>query len=566
MKTNYIKIFDGFMDEVLADTGNKVFPKTITKLVEYISRELEHSDKYYFDEDEVQKVLSIMAIFPMTKGSWAKQTFGDCILDWQVFFIGCIYGFKKKSDDTRRYRNALLLIARKNGKSALASACMVYNYLFDGEAAAECYSVANNSEQAKIVFQTSKTMLGRLGQNSAAIKSAIEIRQYQVLKKRDPEAVCKYLASNSSTLDGLGASLTVFDEVHEYKDDAMVNVMTSGSGHRSQPMMLFVTTAGFVLEGLLHNMYRTGKDILTGYAEDDTFLPMIWELDDDDDLHNPDCWIKPNPAARAGIVSTEWLLNQYQTAKNSGNLNGFRTKNLNQFVAGADTWVSDDDWKKCGWQVKDDDLKGAQCFIGIDLSTNDDLTSITLYFPEHKVFRHFDLFPEDNRQTYGKRNYSVYTNLNNSGELIFTPGNVIDYAQVIAIVEQAAKDYNLIRIAIDSWQSSQLILDLTTKGYDVHPFAQNFRVMGAAWKELTKSFLNAEISHSGSRMLNWQRGNVVLERNFAGLTKPDKRKSSQKIDTLVSTCIAYGNYLDFAQSQVGTRSRYEDDGNQVFFV
>jgi phage terminase large subunit-like protein len=124
MKKNYLEIFDSFIDDVLADTGNKIYPKTITKLVENIAEDLESSKLYYFDEQEVERVLKVMSTFPMTKGSYTQKSFGECILDWQVFFLGCIYGFKKKSDDTRRYRNALLLISRKNGKSALASAVM----------------------------------------------------------------------------------------------------------------------------------------------------------------------------------------------------------------------------------------------------------------------------------------------------------------------------------------------------------------------------------------------------------------------------------------------------------
>ena len=563
MKKNYLEIFDSFIDDVLADTGNKIYPKTITKLVENIAEDLESSKLYYFDEQEVERVLKVMSTFPMTKGSYTQMSFGECILDWQVFFLGCIYGFKKKSDDTRRYRNALLLISRKNGKSALASAVMVYNFLFDKEGAAECYSVANNSEQARIVFQTAQAMLNRLTERSQAIKNIVDIRKYRIDKKNDSEAVCKYLASNSSTLDGLGASLTVFDECHEYRDESMTNVMRSGSGHRKQPLMLFLTTAGFVLEGLLHNMYKVSKDVMFGYAEDDTLFPMIWELDTDDDYNDPKTWTKANPAARAGIVSMEWLQNEYQTAKNSGNLNGFRTKNLNQFVAGSDVWISDEDWKRCAWKVKDEDLVGEQCFMGVDLSMTDDLTCISLYFPKQRVFKHWSYFPEDNRQTYGKKNYSVFTNMSNNGELTFTKGNMIDNDMVRSEIERISKIYSVQRIAIDQWNAAFLVTTLAEKGFDIHNFAQNYNTMGSAFKELTKSLVLGEVSHQDSPMLNWQRNNIVLETNYAGLIKPDKKKSSNKIDTWVACTMAFGNHLSWANEQVGMRSRYEDDGNTV---
>lgn len=556
---NYLKIFDDFIDDVIADKTNKVYPKTISKLVENVVKDLEGSKKYYFDEDEVLRVLKIMSTFPMTKGNYTDMTFGECILPFQVFFIGCIYGFKKKSDNTRRYRNALLLISRKNGKSALASAIMIYQFLFDKEGAAETYSVANNSDQARIVFQTAQTMLTKLSSQSQAIKNVIDIRKYQIDKKNDSEAVCKYLASNSSTLDGLGASLTVFDECHEYKDDSLVNVMRSGSGHRKQPLMLFVTTAGFVLEGLLHNMYKVGKDILQGYAKDDTFFPMIWELDPDDNYNDNKTWIKANPAARAGVVSLEWLNNEYQTAKNSGSLNGFRTKNLNQFVAGGDVWISDEDWKKCAYKIDDDKLKGQECFMGVDLSMTDDLTSIALFFPKYKVFKHFNYFPEDNRQTYGKKNYSVFTNMANVGELTFTNGNMIDNYLVQSEIQRLAKIYNVKRIAIDKWNAAQLITDLANDGFDIHPFAQNFNTMGSAFKEMTKQLVLGKISHQDSPMLNWQRGNIVLESNFAGLIKPDKKKSSNKIDTWVACTMAFGNWLSWENEKIGTQSRYENE-------
>jgi phage terminase large subunit-like protein len=327
--------------------------------------------------------------------------------------------------------------------------------------------------------------------------------------------------------------------------------------------MLFVTTAGFVLEGLLHNMYKVSKDVMFGYAEDATLFPMIWELDADDDYNDPETWVKANPAARAGIVSMEWLQNEYQTAKNSGNLNGFRTKNLNQFVAGSDVWISDEDWKKCAWKVKDEDLVGEQCFMGVDLSMTDDLTCIALYFPKQRVFKHWSYFPEDNRQTYGKKNYSVFTNMSNGGELTFTKGNMINNDMVAAEIERISKVYSVQRIAIDSWNAAHLVTTLGEKGFDIHNFAQSFNVMGSAFKELTKSLVLGEVSHQDSPMLNWQRNNIVLETNFAGLIKPDKKKSSNKIDTWVACTMAFGNHLSWANEQVGTRSRYEDDDSTI---
>ena len=561
-KVDYIKIFDGFMDDVLADTENKVYPKTIVSLVKYIEDIISYSEKYYFDEDEVQKVLSIMSVFRMTKGSYSKMKFGECILDWQVFFIGCIYGIKKKADNTRRFRQALLLIARKNGKSALASAIMLYNYLFDGEGSPECYSVAGNADQASIVFKTCSTMLKGLCEESPAIKTTVDVRRYDILKKNDSEAMLRYLASNAHTLDGLGASTTTFDEVHAYKDSDMVDVMRSGSGHRSQPLMLFVTTAGFVLEGFLHNMYKVSKDLLEGYVEDDTMFPMIWELDADDDYNDSSTWIKANPASRAGVVSVEWLENEFQTAKNNGDLNGFRTKNLNQFVAGSETWILDSEWKQCNWKATEEELKGADVYLGLDLSSTRDITAIGLFFPDKKVFSHRSFYPKDNVETYGKKNSAIYKNLSNKGELILTEGNVVNYDEIQAEIEKIAETYNLKLLVYDRWNSSQLIINLTDSGIPCHAIGQNFASLGPIHKELTTAFMKKEVSHQGSEMINWQRGNVILESNFAGLQKIDKRKSSNKIDTIIAIQMSYAGYLH-ELSNAQPKSRYEDDDASV---
>ena len=563
-KVNYIQIFDDFMDDVLADTNNEKYPRTIVSLVKYIEQIISYSDEYYFDEDQVQKTITIMSMFPMTKGKYSRMKFGECILDWQVFFIGCIYGIKKKSDNTRRFRQALLLIARKNGKSALASAIMLYNYLFDGEGSPECYSVAGNADQASIVFKTCSTMLKGLCEQSPAIKTAVDVRRYDILKKNDSEAMLRYLASNAHTLDGLGASTTVFDEVHAYKDSDMVDVMRSGSGHRSQPLMLFVTTAGFVLEGFLHGMYKTAKDLLGGYVEDSTMLPMIWELDPDDDYNNSDMWYKANPASRAGVVSVEWLQNEYQTAKNNGDLNGFRTKNLNQFVAGAETWVEDAEWKKCNWKIKDEDLLGKEVFVGLDLSSTNDITALGLFFPEQAVFKHYSFFPSANIDTYGKKNKAVYKRLESRGELILTPGNVVNYDHIQKVIDEVATKYNVQLLAYDRWNSSQLVISLNDSGLECLPMLQNFSTLGPIHKEMTTAFMKQEISHQDSEMINWQRGNIILETNFAGLQKIDKRKSSNKIDTIVALQMAYGAYL-YHLANAEAKSRYEDDDANVYW-
>lgn len=490
----------------------------------------------YFDKKAAMRAIHFIEKLKHTKGEWAGQRFR--LEPWQQFVLWNIFGWKN-ADGTRRFRYAYIEIARKNGKTALSAGIGLYMLFADGESRPEVYSAATVKDQAKICFS-----------DAVEIVKATDLKNYLTPYRNSivydlKGGMMKPLSSDYGTHDGLNPSCGIIDEFHAHKDSGMFDVIKSAFGARRQPLMFIITTAGFDKSGVCYAYRENVIKVLRGVNEDDSLFGIIYTLDDKSEWDDPKMWIKANPNLGVSL-SADYLADQVKDAKNRPEaVRNVMTKNVDLWVDAERTWILDDAWQKCIGTTDPADLKGCACWGGLDLSNVSDITAYVLLFHENDRFQllpHFWIPEEKMLEKIRKENIN-YDKWVAEGYVTVTPGNVIDYDFVKADILRIVADYDLRTSAYDRWNSSQTIIDLQNEGMECNPFGQGYGSMSAPTKEFEKLVLTGKIEHFGNPVLRWMLASTLVKTDPAGNIKPDKEKSTQKIDGIVASIMALGEWM-----------------------
>ena len=491
---------------------------------------------WYFDRKAAVRAITFIERLKHTKGEWAGQRFR--LEPWQQFIIWNIFGWKN-ADGTRRFRYAYIEIARKNGKTALSAGIGLYMLFADGEARPEVYSAATVKDQAKICFS-----------DAVEIVKATDLKNYLTPYRNSivyefKGGMMKPLSSDYGTHDGLNPSCGIIDEFHAHKDSGMFDVIKSAFGARRQPLMFIITTAGFNKNGACYAYRDNVVKVLRGVNSDDTLFGIIYTLDDQSEWDNPKMWIKSNPNLGVSL-SADYLADQVTDAKNRPEaVRNVMTKNVNLWVDAEKTWILDEAWMRCCGEMSVDDLAGCECWGGLDLSNISDITAYVLLFHERDRFQLLTFFwiPKEKMLEKIRKENINYDLWVRAGYVKVTEGNVIDYDFVKADILSIVSRYDLKSSAYDRWNSSQTIIDLQNEGMECNPFGQGYGSMSAPSKEFEKLVLSGRIEHFGNPVLRWMLASTVIKTDPAGNIKPDKEKSVQKIDGIVASIMALGEWM-----------------------
>lgn len=321
-------------------------------------------------------------------------------------------------------------------------------------------------------------------------------------------------------------------------------VMTKGSGDaRMQPLYFLITTAGTDTHSICYEIHQKAKDILDGRKIDPTFYPVIYGADDGDDWTDPKVWKKANPSL--GItVGIDKVKAACESAKqNPAEENSFRQLRLNQWVKQAVRWMPMEKWDKCSFATNESGLEGRVCYGGLDLSSTTDITAFVLVFPpgdedDKFVVLPYFWIPEENIDLRVRRDHVPYDVWERQGYLQTTEGNVVHYGFIEKFIENLGERFNIREIAFDRWGAVQMVQNLEGMGFTVVPFGQGFKDMSPPTKELMKLVLEEKIAHGGHPVLRWMMDNIFVRTDPAGNIKPDKEKSTEKIDGAVATVMA----------------------------
>jgi phage terminase large subunit-like protein len=305
-------------------------------------------------------------------------------------------------------------------------------------------------------------------------------------------------------------------------------------------------------------MHEYARRIKEGVIEDDSFLPVIYAADEQDDWRDPKTWKKANPNLDVSI-SEDYLKRECDKAANiPAYENTFRRLHLNQWTQQESRWIPMAAWEACGGEVVADLLKGKPCYAGLDLSSTTDITALVLAFPLDGAVKLLPFFwiPADDLHERSKRDHVPYELWVKQGLINATAGNVIDYGFIVAKIAELRKQYALKEIAFDRWGAAKIVQELEELGVTVVPFGQGFASMAGPSKELLRLVLSGKLHHGGNPVMRWMADNAVVKMDPAGNIKPDKAKSTQRIDGIVATVMA----LDRAMRHGAGHSVYENRG------
>lgn len=525
----YIQYAEDVLSEKIV-TGNYI------KLAAARFFRLMSDERYEFREDKVEQVCEFISIIHHYTGKHAGKPF---ILEaWQEWIVASMYGFYLKGTNERLVQSAYIEMARKQGKSAFASALCLYHLIADGEMNAEVYMAANSKDQAKVSFNMASNFSKMLDPGKEFLDPYRDTIKYERTL-----SFLKVLAADSSKLDGPNASMYLIDEYHAAKNSGVKDVLQSSQGMRENPMAVIITTAGFDRLGVCYQYREMCTEVVSGLKEDDTLFIAIYCLDKEDDWKDEAVWVKSNP--NLGVtVQPKYIKTQVKKAINTPSDEvGIKTKNLNIWCDAEKIWIKDDYILAASANVNLEDYRGLDCFIGVDLSSTSDLTAFSVMIPttEKMVWKTFYFLPE--AALTEKRFKELYGEWARQGALCITPGNVVDYDFILNKIIEIGNILNIVSIGYDSWNATQFVINCTDKGLPMEPFSQSIGNFNKPTKELERLLLSGVAVIDNNIINRHCFRNVVMARDKNGNTKPSKQFEEKKIDGVIAMIEALGVYL-----------------------
>lgn len=532
---------------------NKVCKKVKTiykRLVDDIKKEKEVSfikegkvetHKYHFDIEKAQRPIKFIEKFcKQSKGKWnGKQLKLEL---FQKAMIESAFGFVDENG-FRKYKKVIFFVARKNGKSVLDSAIANYMLVADNEGGAEIYSIATKKEQAKIVWDEAKRMIKKSPALDKRIRCLIGGIYFD-----QKDSYFRALASDSNSLDGLNSHLVIADEVHAWKDKNLLDVMYDSMSAREQPMLLETSTMGTVRQNVFDIEYDYASQVIDGVIQDETLLPIIYELDDEKEWTNEECWYKANPSLGV-IKSVKDLRDKVERAKNNPiELVNLLCKDFNIRQNSMNAWLTFEDLNN---EEIYSEWKDSYCIGGCDLSSTTDLTCATLLGVVKGKIRVKQMYwiPSnylEKKITEDKIPYDKWIKL---GWMRLSGESKIDYHDITQwfIEEVQNNDLRPLWIGYDSWNAEFWKIEMQEYGFDMVEVRQGYKTESAPLKQMKADLMDKKINYNNNPILKWNLSNVAIKQDDNENIMITKEKSRQRIDGVASLMDAYVIYVNKQQ-------------------
>lgn len=540
--------------KVKIKVGNK-----IKKAIERHQREVELSKSssypYIYRPEEAIPVVRFMEMLPDPKSRKPMK-----LATFQKFIIGLLYGWRKKKDNTRRFRKAYISLSRKNGKSLIVAGIALYEFLFGKNpvASRQVVAAANTKDQAGIVFRMLKSQLTALRSVSKEVKKRTTVRRYDI--EASDESTVKPLSSDADTLDGLDVLCGILDEYGEAKSTDIIEVLESSQSQQLEGLILIISTTTKNLNGPMHSVeYPFIEKLLNGESKGDAYLALCWEMDSLTEVEDEENWIKSNPLfeiPEAYDSMMEHKRNSLDEYKGKADLSGWLTKEMNFWVQSSkDSFITKEAWDAIKAPQKYD-IKGRKVYIGLDIARTSDMTAVSWVIPieeEKKLLMDSHGFVStvggiDYKTSIDKIPYRQYEQMGLIS-LSEHPEGIIEVEQMVEWLQDFI-NYNelqLIGIYYDPALANRAVSELSKVYYDkVIEVPQRINYLSAPTKNLRDLILRKEIMHNNNPLLTRAAYNAMLK-EYNDAYAIDKSMNRNKIDAMdaIINAMTDAQYHDF---------------------
>ena len=463
------------------------------------------------------------------------------LMPWQKWIVGEVYGWVAPDTLGRRFREALIFVAKKNGKTALCGGLVLYELLY-GAAAAEAYSAATKHDQARLVWKAAKSMAKLLPRRLAERVRA----NVHTITVPDREAMAQAVSKEHEKLDGLNASMAIFDEAAAVKEQGVFSVIQTSMAARAQPLSIFITTAQ--LQGdtpFRAKLKDVERRLLDGDPPDRIFLAP-YQLDDEEEVQNPAAWIKANPGLGA-IARREQIQHELvENGRSRAGLDQVLVKHFNLWRAAEGGWLQPGQWEAC---ESDAEPGTGKLIIGVDLAAVDDLVAVCRLWATGPatapvwVCRWRFWIPEHTYQMLPAELLEFYDPAVEDGTLTLTPTTAVDLEQVEADILSAPRTAV---VAVDPARAQHLSGAIEADGRTVLAIGQGMAAINGSTVAATQAVIDERLHHDGHPFLAWQAGNAVVYQDK--MQPPNQRIQKPaggsfrhlKVDGITSLVVAAG--------------------------
>jgi phage terminase large subunit-like protein len=493
----------------------------------------------WFDERAaILRIRFIEAFCRHSKGVWAGKLV--VLSPWQAFIKWCVYGWKRRRDNLRRFRVAYEEVARKNGKSTDAAGAALVGLVADGEQGAEVYVAATKRDQAKIVHGEAVRMVKRSPELRAVVQTLRDNLSVAATNSK-----CEPLGADADTMDGTSPSTAIIDEIHAHPNREVYDKLDTGTGARQQPLIWIITTAGADMASAWGEFRDYAEKVLRGILPDDTFFAFIACADEKDDPWDPVTWWKANP--NLGIsVQYDDLERKANKAKNvPSQRNAFLRYHLNVPTSMESALIPTGAWDACTDPLDVELLAGQACYGGLDLSRTSDTTSYVLAFPptperpKWAVLR-WSWLPGEQRNTQ----LPAVISWIDQGLIVATPTLITDYDAVERVMLDTKERYDIREVCFDQWNATEFAEKkmFGEHGMPMVKFPQNIASYNEPSKRLIELVTEGKLIHGGDPVLRWMAANAVGKEDVNGNLRPIKasKNSKKRIDAIAALIMAIG--------------------------
>ncbi|HXD06913.1 MAG TPA: terminase TerL endonuclease subunit [Burkholderiaceae bacterium] len=504
---------------------------------------------WVFDTERVQRVLDFFAdVLRLSSGEFEGTPF--VLKPWQVFIVGSIFGWVN-AQGQRRFRVVFVETGKGSGKSPLAAGIGLYMLIADGEARAEVYAAASKKDQAMVLFRDAVAMVDM----SPGLKERVhQTGGATVWNMSYRGSFFRAIASDDGQ-SGPRPHCGLIDEVHEHKDDTVIEMMRAGFKARRSPLLFMITNSGVDRQSVCWRYHDKAVKVAEQAIADDRFFSYVCALDKDEDpLTDPACWPKTNPNLGVSIPA-DYLEDQVREALQMPSKESIvRRLNFCQWVDATSPWISGDAWRRCEVEHAEpftERFAGARVTLAVDLSTTTDLTALAMLVEiDDRLFGAVEFWtPLDTLRSRGERDGVDYALWVAQGHVHALPGSTLEYGPIAQRIAELAEIFDVVELVFDRYRMTYLRRELEQLGVAItlteHPQTFVKPAKSPLWmpqsiNEIEGAIMRGELEIDHNPCLTWAAASAVCEVDLHQSRIFSKRKATGRIDGLVALTMSIG--------------------------